>query len=177
MNIITTSRLHITLLSETRDSDFILQLVNSPGWLTHIGDRNIRSVQDAEQYITNGPIASYTAHNYGLWLIKLVSDGTPIGMCGLIKRNYLPHPDLGFALLPQYHGMGYALEAAEAVMKYSKEVLIIPTIAAITTDDNMRSLRLLFKLGFDFIGMITAPEQNEELMLLEKNNISPHEKR
>lgn len=168
MNIISTSRLHVTQLSEELHASFILQLVNSPGWLRYIGDRNIHSLQDAGQYISNGPIASYATHGYGLWLVKRIEDDAPIGICGLIKRDYLPHPDLGYALLPQYEGQGYAMEAAAAVMQYAKEVLSMPIIAAITTDDNVPSLRLLFKLGFDFIGMISPPQQDEELMLLEK---------
>ncbi len=168
MNIISTSRLHVKQLSEELHASFILQLVNSPGWLRYIGDRNIHSLQDAGQYIFNGPIVSYATHGYGLWLVKRIEDDAPIGICGLIKRDYLPHPDLGYALLPQYEGQGYATEAAAAVMQYAKEVLSIPIIAAITTDDNVPSLRLLFKLGFDFIGMISPPQQDEELMLLEK---------
>lgn len=168
MIVISTSRLHVTQLSEELDASFILQLVNTPGWIRHIGDRNIHSVQDAEQYIVNGPVASYAKYGYGLWLIKRIEDDEPIGLCGLVKREYLPHPDLGYALLPQYEGQGYAIEAATAVVHHAQQVLSIPVIAAITTDDNVRSLRLLFKLGFDFIGMITPPQQDEELMLLEK---------
>jgi len=168
MIVISASRLHVTQLSEELDASFILQLVNTPGWIRHIGDRNIHSVQDAEQYIVNGPVASYAKYGYGLWLIKRIEDDEPIGLCGLVKREYLPHPDLGYALLPQYEGQGYAIEAATAVVHHAQQVLSIPVIAAITTDDNVRSLRLLFKLGFDFIGMITPPQQDEELMLLEK---------
>ena len=168
MNIISTSRLHVTQLSEELDASFILQLVNTPGWIRYIGDRNMHSVQDARQYISNGPVASYAKFGYGLWLIKRIEDNAPVGMCGLIKRDYLPHPDLGYALLPEYEGQGYATEAATAVMSHASQVLSIPVIAAISTDDNVRSLRLLFKLGFDFIGMITPPKQEEELMLLEK---------
>ena len=113
-------------------------------------------------------MASYGTHGFGLWLMKRKEDDLPIGICGLIKRDYLPHPDLGYALLPQYEGQGYAIEAAAAVMQYAKDELRIPVVAAITTDDNVPSLRLLFKLGFNFIGMISPPEQEEELMLLEK---------
>lgn len=168
MNIITTGRLHITQLSEEFDASFILKLVNTPGWIRYIGDRSIHTVQDARQYISNGPLASYATHGFGLWLIKRIDDNAAIGICGLIKRDYLPHPDLGYALMPAYEGQGYATEAATAVMRHASEVLSIPVIAAITTDDNVRSLRLLFKLGFNFIGMITPPQQEEELMLLVK---------
>ena len=168
MNIISTSRLHVTQLSEELHASFILQLANTPGWLKYIGDRKIHSLQDAGQYISNGPLVSYATCGYGLWLIKRVEDDVSIGICGLVKRDYLPHPDLGYALLPEYEGQGYATEAAHAVMLHASQVLSIPVIAAITTDDNVRSLRLLFKLGFDFIGMITPPQQEEELMLLER---------
>jgi RimJ/RimL family protein N-acetyltransferase len=160
--------LYLTQLSEELDASFILQIVNSPGWLRYIGDRHIHSLQDARQYIANGPVASYDTHGYGLWLIKRTEDDAPIGICGLVKRDYLPHPDLGYALLPQFEGQGYAVEAAAAVVQHAMQVLSVPVIAAITTDDNVPSLRLLFKLGFDFIGMISPPQQDEELMLLEK---------
>lgn len=168
MNIISTNRLHITQLSEVLHASFILQLVNTPGWLQYIGDRGIHTLQDAAEYIAKGPVASYVTYGYGLWLIKRAEDDALVGMCGLIKRDYLPHPDLGYALLPAYEGKGYAVEATKAVLQYAKDNLSIPVVAAITTDDNVRSLRLLFKLGFDFIGMISPPDQEEELMLLEK---------
>jgi RimJ/RimL family protein N-acetyltransferase len=169
MKIIETDRLEIRELSTT-DATFIIELLNSPGWLRYIGDRNVQTTEDACNYIINGPQASYAKNNFGLWLVQLKGSQTPIGICGLIKRDTLPMPDLGFAFLPQFEGMGYALEAANAVMEYAIHKLIMPKVAAITTPDNDRSIKLLHTLGFDNKGLITFPGETEELVLWEKQN-------
>ncbi len=167
MTNIVTNRLEITELSSD-NADFIVALLNSPGWLRYIGDRGVSNRADAEAYILNGPAASYKNNQFGLWLVRLKEDKAPVGICGLIKRDFLPHPDLGFAFLPQYEGAGFGYESASAVMDYAAMLLKLPVVAAITNDDNERSLKLLFKLGFNFIGMVSYPGEDEELMLLEK---------
>ncbi|MCF8451273.1 MAG: GNAT family N-acetyltransferase [Taibaiella sp.] len=167
MTIITTSRLALSELSEA-DAPFIVELLNSPGWLRFIGDREVRNDNDARAYIVNGPVKSYIANQFGLWLVSTTDQQQPIGICGLIKRNHLPHPDLGFAFLPQFIGHGFARESAEAVLKHAANTLKIPVVNAITTDENLSSLKLLFKLGFAFIGLVQNPGEDEELMLLEK---------
>jgi [ribosomal protein S5]-alanine N-acetyltransferase len=166
MTIITTSRLALSELSEA-DAPFIIELLNSRGWLRFIGDRGVRNDNDARGYIVNGPMKSYKTNQFGLWLVS-TTDQQPIGICGLIKRNHLPHPDLGFAFLPEFNGKGYAYESAAAVLQYAGNELKIPIVNAITSDDNENSLRLLFKLGFSFIGLVQTPGEEEELMLLEK---------
>jgi [ribosomal protein S5]-alanine N-acetyltransferase len=167
MTYIVTERLEVVELS-TKDAEFIVALLNSPGWLSFIGDKGVKTIADAERYLENGPMASYAKNNFGLWLVRLKEGHMPIGICGLIKRDYLPHADLGFAFMPEFEGQGYAYESAAAVLRYAATALNLPAIAAITTDENDRSLRLLFRLGFAFIGMVTDPGNNEELMLLEK---------
>ncbi len=164
MKIIETTRLVITELSAA-DAPFILSLTNSPGWLEYIGDRGIKTIEDAENYINSGPVASYAEHGHGLYLVSLKEDNTPVGICGLLQRSALPDKDIGFALLPDYTGNGYALEAATAVVNYSRQHLGIQRIAAITLPGNTRSIRLLGALGLSFEKMIQLQADKEELML------------
>ena len=147
MYILETKRLSISLL-ELCDAPFILELVNSPGWLAYIGDRHIRSTADAEHYISNGPGASYRCHGFGLYRIGLRGSSAGIGICGLVKRDHLPYPDLGYALLPEYTGQGYAQEAAAAILGHEIPVHNLATILAVTRPDNEPSVRLLHNLGF-----------------------------
>jgi ribosomal-protein-alanine N-acetyltransferase len=164
MNIIETDRLIICRLSEG-DSEFILELLNSPGWLKFIGNKNVKTEADAENYIINGPIKSYEVNGFGLYLVKLKKIYTPVGICGLIKRDTLENIDIGFALLPEYEGNGYAFEAAEAVLKHAKRDLGIKKIVAITDKDNVNSIRLLEKAGLIFEKNILLKEDDKELML------------
>ena len=154
------NNLHIT------DAPFILELVNTPGWLKYIGDRRIKNIRDAENYITNGPMASYAKNGFGLYLITLKETIASIGICGIIKRDTLEHEDIGFALLPQYAGKGYAFEAASAVLEYARSALGLKKIVAITLEANYKSVNLLTKLGLVFQKMIVSPDK-EELMLFE----------
>jgi len=164
MAIIETERLIVHKLG-TADGSFIVELVNSPGWLEFIGDRGIKTIADAENYIVNGPMASYQKNGFGLYLLALKQSNISIGMCGLIKRDELDHPDIGFALLPAYTGKGYAQEAAFAVLQYAQETLGIKKIAAITLEKNGRSIQLLTKLGLLFEKKIQFADKEEELML------------
>ncbi len=129
------------------DAGFIVELVNDPAWLLYIGDKNIRSRDDAARYIEDGPRAMYRRAGFGLWLVAL-KDGTPIGMCGLIRRDDLEDVDLGFAFLPQYRRSGYAFEAAQRVLEHGRSVLRLARIVAITVPANAASINLLRKLGF-----------------------------
>src|SRR5689334_3796325 len=114
------------------DSPFIIELVNTPGWIENIGDRNIHTNEDAERYLRNGPMKSYVMHGFGLYLVEKKEDNISIGMCGIIRRANLDGPDIGFAFLPEYEGKGYALEVAAATLRYAKERLKIPVMRAIT---------------------------------------------
>lgn len=130
------------------DAPFLLRLLNEPSWIQNIGDRNIRSLEDAEGYIHNHIQAQYHEHGYGMYLLELSDTRRPIGMCGLVRRDTLPGPDLGFALAPEYAGHGYAREAAHAVVAHAGKELGIETLYAIVKPDNRRSVHLLERLGF-----------------------------
>ena len=152
----------------TTDAPFILVLTNSPGWLAFIGDRGIRTIADAENYIINGPVASYAKYGHGLYLISIKETGLPIGMCGLLQRDTLRDKDIGFAFLPGYTGQGYAHEAASAVLVHARQVLKIERVAAITLPGNTRSIQLLTKLGLVFEKMVRLSGDKEDLMLFIK---------
>ncbi|PHN07287.1 GNAT family N-acetyltransferase [Flavilitoribacter nigricans] len=146
---------------------FILELVNSPGWLQYIGDKGIRELEAAEQYIREGPMTAYAQYGYGFSVVSLKEDRTPIGGCGLIRRAGLEYPDIGFALLPEYSGKGYAFEIASATLAHAKTELLIPRILGITLPTNTRSIHLLNRIGLNFARMIRLPGDEAELMLFQ----------
>lgn len=147
------------------DAAFILQLVNDPSWLRYIGDRGIRTLEAARDYIRNGPMASHAKNGFGLDLLVRKTDRMPVGICGLLKRDTLADVDIGFALLPQFGGQGYAREAAAAVLRQGREVLGWKRIVAITDPSNTASIRLLEKLGFKFERLIRLAPDKPELNL------------
>ena len=161
---IETDRLLLTELTDD-DAGFILGLVNEPSFLRYIGDRGVRTLDDARRYIRQGPVASYEKYGYGLLRMGLKSDGTPIGMCGILRRDTLPEPDLGFSLLPAWWSKGYAREAAEAAMMHARESAGVVRVLAITNVDNDPSIRLLGKLGFRFEKLVRLGEDTTELRL------------
>ena len=162
MQITETRRLKIRQLSED-DAAFIFELVNQPAWLAHIGDKNVHSLTDAENYIINGPVSMYTKYGFGLYLVELLSNAKAIGICGLIKRENLPEPDIGFAFLSEHWQKGYAYESANAIISDAIGRQEIKYILAITTLHNHLSIKLLDKLGFVFDKTI---EDNDKVMNL-----------
>ncbi|MBL6445334.1 GNAT family N-acetyltransferase [Fulvivirga sp. 29W222] len=148
------------------DAPFILRIVNEPSWLQYIGDKKVRDLEGAEKYIEDGPLKSYKANGFGLYLVKL-KNGTPIGLCGILNRDALRDPDIGFAFLPEYTGMGYAYESAFAVLTYGKTVLGLNRIVAITSPDNFRSGKLLEKLGLKFSKTVRLVGDNEDTRFYE----------
>lgn len=161
MTVLETDRLILRRFT-VGDAQFILTLLNEPSFLRYIGDKNVRNLEDARQYILNGPIASYEKNGFGLYLVELKESTTPIGMCGLLKREELPDPDIGFAFLPAVWGKGFASEAAAAVLKDAHQKLRLERILAITSLDNDTSIKLLERLGFTFqraIKMLLTGEQ------------------
>jgi len=146
---IETDRLRLKRFVEG-DAAFIVSLLNQPSFLRFIGDKGVRTLEDAQSYIRNGPIKSYQEHGFGLYLVELKSKQLPIGMCGLLKRDSLPNVDLGFAFLPEFWREGYAHEAASAVLAHAQNDLGLERILAIANPDNDASIRLLEKLGFKF---------------------------
>jgi RimJ/RimL family protein N-acetyltransferase len=144
-----TERLIIRTLT-LNDATFIVQLLNEESFIRCIGDKNVRSIADANNYLNNGPISSYKHYDFGLNLVLLKETETPIGMCGLLKRPELNHPDLGYALLPEFWGKGFAIEAAKAILEEEVVTHTTNKILAITSPDNSSSNRLLKKVGFSF---------------------------
>ncbi|MBW8815875.1 MAG: GNAT family N-acetyltransferase [Caulobacterales bacterium] len=144
------------------DAPFVLALLNSPGFLEHIGDRGVRTEAEAETYIVERMIGSYRQHGFGMWVAKERKSGRPVGLAGLVRRDGLDMPDVGYAFMPQAWGQGYAQEAAAGVMRHAREVLGIGPLAAITSPDNYASMAVLKKVGFTFQGMITLPGAEQE---------------
>lgn len=142
------------------DAAFALRLYNEQSFLKHIGDKGVRTVEDAEKNLQQGAIASYSQHGYGMWLVEN-KQGQAIGLCGLIKRDFLAETDLGYAYLPEFFGQGYAYEAATAVLAYAAERTALKTIVAIVSPDNLASKSLLEKLGFTQDGQVLVPDKNE----------------
>lgn len=132
------------------DAPFILTLLNDPSFLRFIGDKKVRTLEAARQYLTAGPMASYAQHGFGLNLVELKDSHTPIGMCGLLKREDLPDPDIGFAFLQDFRSKGLAFEAAAAVLNDARERLGLKRFLAIVMPDNEASIKLLEKLGMRF---------------------------
>ena len=163
MNIVNTARLSIRQLTED-DASVILSLLNSQGFLDNIGDRNVRTLEQAKAYIQAGPMASYHDFGFGLYLVELTQTGEAIGMCGLIKRPSLEHIDIGYALLPQFCGKGYASEATAAIMQYGKSLNLGP-IVAIVSPHNHASKAVLMKLGLTFNRSLQLPGDGHEVEL------------
>ncbi|MBS0514712.1 MAG: GNAT family N-acetyltransferase [Proteobacteria bacterium] len=163
--VVETPRLVLRRLEE-RDAAFVLNLVNDADWLKFIGDKGVRTLDDARDYLRNGPMAMYAQHGHGLYCVQSKASGEPIGMCGLIKRDTLPDVDLGYAFLPQARGGGHAYEAASATMTYARETLDLQRILAIVSPGNARSIALLKKLGFHFDKSLRLPPKEDQETLL-----------
>jgi RimJ/RimL family protein N-acetyltransferase len=159
-----TDRLLLRRFSED-DAPFVLTLVNEASFLRYIGDKKVRTLDHARQYILNGPVASYQQNDFGLCLVELKESHTPIGMCGLLKREELPDPDIGFAFLPAFWGKAFAFEAAGAVLKDARERLGLERILAITSLDNEASIKLLQRLGFKFEKVVRLSPDGEQVRL------------
>jgi len=147
------------------DAAFVLELVNEPAWLQFIGDRGVRTLEDARGYIATGPAAMQARHGFSLAAVELRADGTPVGICGLIRRDTLPDAELGFALLERHWRNGYAREAAAAVLARADASKQFPRLLAITDPRNERSARLLEKLGFRSERMLRMAEDKPESRL------------
>jgi RimJ/RimL family protein N-acetyltransferase len=164
VTVVETERLALRRL-ELGDAEFILGLLNDPSFLRFIGDKGVRTLDDAREYISNGPVASYERFGFGLYLTERKEDRVPIGICGLLKRESLKDVDMGFAFLPQFWSKGYAFESASAVMAYGRNVLGLTRIVAVTSPDNGASIRLLEKLGLKFESMARLSEDSPEIRL------------
>lgn len=162
--VLETERLTIRLIAED-DAAFMLGLLNEPSFHQYIGDRGVRTEEEARAYIRSGPVASYEAHGFGLWLVLRKEDGAPIGICGLLKRDTLPDVDVGFAFRPAYWSQGYAIESAAAVLTYGTATFGLTRVAAIVQADNQTSIHLLEKLGLGFVRHLEWPGNAAETHL------------
>ncbi len=167
MKIIETERLTLREIDSATDAEFVFELLNTPKFIQYIGDRGVDSVEQARDFIENRYRQSYRDHGYGLYAVELKADNTAVGMCGFVRRDTLPGPDLGFAFLPEHEGKGYGFEAARAALEHGRDKLGFTKVLAITSQDNDVSGKLLEKLGFSFDRIIATPE-SEELKLFEK---------
>ena len=164
MFAIETPRLSLREIS-TADDEFIFALMNDPAYIQYIGDRGIRTLENARTYILDKFAASYAKHGYGLYLVELKERPVSVGICGLVKRDSLEHPDIGFAFLREHWSRGFAFEAASAVLDYSFDALSLKTVLGVTLPDNQSSIRLLEKLGLKFQEMIRLPRMDRDNML------------
>src|SRR5262245_16393466 len=147
------------------DAEFILRLLNEPSFLEFIGDKGVRTLEDACNYLLTGPIATYQAFGFGLYHTRLKHDDTPIGMCGLVRREALRDADIGFAFFPEFWSKGYAIEAAAPVLEHAGRVLGLTRIVGIAKPENEASIRLLRKLGMKYEGRVRVmPEGPEDVL-------------
>ena len=160
MIVLETDRLVLRHLTPD-DAPFIFELVNEPSWLRYIGDKGVRTLDDARDYIRKGPADMYRRLGFGLYHAAQKSDGAAVGMCGLIKRDTLADVDIGFAFLPRFWGRGYAVEAAAAVLDHAKNALGLERIVAITSLDNDRSVKVLERIGMVFERTLRLAEDDE----------------
>ena len=164
MHVLETERLTLSWFS-LDDAGFILELLNDPSFVRFIGDKGVRNLEDARQYILKGPVESYQRLGFGIYLVALKSTAVPVGMCGLVKRDALEDVDIGFAFLPEFWSKGYAFESAAAVKDYGLSVIGLKRLLAITNNDNEASIRLLEKIGLRFERMIRLTEDSPEIRL------------
>jgi len=152
MSIVKYSSARLNLREATAEDDtFFFELLNSPNWIEHIGDRNISSTKDAQAYIEKSLITSYQKNGFGLYVMELKSNLQPIGICGLVDRPSLDFPDIGFAILPDFERQGYTMEAAEATMGFAKQMKV-EKILAITSPSNLGSQKIIKNLGLKLVG-------------------------
>jgi len=164
MFLLKTARLRLRELS-TSDAEFMLALLNDPDFIRHVGDRGVRTVESAREYIVKGPMQSYARNGFGLYLVELSETREKLGICGLVKREGLADIDIGFGFLPRYRSQGYAIEAARVILAQAQDQLGLERLVAITSQDNDRSANVLRKLGFEFEKLIRFPGEEKEIRL------------
>jgi [ribosomal protein S5]-alanine N-acetyltransferase len=163
-HVFDTARLRLRQLA-LDDAGFILELVTDPLWLRFIGDRGVHDVESARRYLESGPLEMYRSRGFGLWLVERRADAVPIGICGVLKRDSLDDPDLGFAFLPAYRGQGYAREAAAATLEHARQQLGIQRVLAITSPENLPSANVLRSVGMRFEQSIRLKGEDRDTWL------------
>jgi RimJ/RimL family protein N-acetyltransferase len=164
MTVLTTNRLLLRKLTFD-DAPFVFDLVNDPLWIRFIGDRGVRTLDDARGYIEQGPMTMYAREGFGLYLVELQVSHSPIGLCGLIRRAGLQDVDIGYAFAEPFRGQGYAYEAAAAVIRSAKDVTKLTRVVAIVSPDNVASIKLLEKLGMHFEHTVRLPDDEDDVKL------------
>jgi len=164
MQVLQTQRLKLSYLTFD-DTGFIIGLLNDPSFIRYIGDKGVRTTEDAEEYLRTGPLQSYEAQGYGLFRTALRDGGAPIGICGLLQRDYLDDPDIGFALLPEYRSKGCAFEAAQGVLEWGRDSLGIQRIVGLVDPGNRSSISLLERLGLEFEKSLRVDGEDRETSL------------
>jgi len=150
------------------DADLLLAVWNDPAFIEHVGDRGVRTAEEATEAMKAGALKLYKDHGYGPYAMARKDDGVRMGICGLFKRDNLDYPDIGFGVLPEFCGKGYAGEAAFAVLAHARDDLRIEKLTAIVSPGNAASIGLIKKLGLVFVGMFTMPGDDEEICLYSK---------
>ena len=153
-----TARLQFSRFRES-DADFLLQLMNQPGYLAHIGDRGLRTREDAISYLNTR--LTYSDEGLGFYKLSLVENQTPVGMAGLARRDFLPAPDVGYALLADYEGWGFATESSLAVLAFARTLPGITEVGAIISPDNHASIRVVKKLGMTWHSQVAFPGESD----------------
>jgi [ribosomal protein S5]-alanine N-acetyltransferase len=156
-------RLNIKPIS-LEDQEFILNLVNSEGWLKNIGDRNIKNLEDVSKYIDK--ILSHESYFYNV--VELKATHEKIGIITFLYRATQKYPDFGFAFLPEFENKGFAFEASKIYLNEIFRNSTLDKIIGITMPSNKKSIKLLKKLGFEFEKIII--ENEEKLSIYRKFN-------
>lgn len=164
VKIIETERLNLRPISDA-DAEFILELMNEPAWIRNIGDRGLRTADDACRYISDKIISAYEQFGFGFYLVELKDSGERLGISGLVKRDFLEDVDIGFAFLEKFWSRGYAAESAAAVMNHARKELGLKRIVAITVPDNQGSIKVLEKIGLRFERLIKLAGEAREIKL------------
>jgi [ribosomal protein S5]-alanine N-acetyltransferase len=164
MSVAETARLRLRELA-SGDACFIVELMNDPDFLLYVGDRGVRTPEDAQRYIASGPAASYARHGFGLYVVELKMSAAAAGLCGLLRRDTHPDVEIGFALLPRFRRRGYTLEAARAVMRLALGPLGLTRIVALAAPGNLASIRILEALGLAFERTVSFAEDGSESRL------------
>lgn len=164
MNVIETERLNLREMSEA-DAGFMLDILNDPGFVRYVGDRGVRTIEDAARYINERFVESYKQNGFGLWLVETKDEGAPAGICGLLNRGTLPGVEVGYAFLPPFRSKGYAFEAATAALSYARDELGLPRLYAIVNPGNAVSIRVLEKLGMSFERMFRLSGEESDVKL------------
>jgi RimJ/RimL family protein N-acetyltransferase len=178
MLILETDRLRLRWFTATdTDADFLRALLNDPGWLANIGQRNVRTRRQALAWIATRHTANYGRAGFGFWAVERKSDGALLGMCGLVKRDTLMEVDVGYALMPAFRGQGYAHEAAAACVRYAHDVLGLPEVWGITGPDNAPSAGVLQRIGLRDAGITRLVGNDYDTWVFKSPRLEPGDDR